>query len=147
LKSIIVDLQVFQSPAWDRGMGKYTLELITEISKIAKKNNLSIDGLLSNRMAKPKGFDDIVKKQLKNIKITTLDLLEDKIGDKEILIHNKSVIDDYISEKFNHQKKKRFQVDLITIESMCSIFFEFSAICALIAAIFASCSRICCSFS
>lgn len=96
-------MQVFQSPAWDRGMGKYTLELITEISKIAKKNNLSIDGLLSNRMAKPKGFDDIVKKQLKNIKITTLDLLEDKIGDKEILIHNKSVIDDYISEKFNHQ--------------------------------------------
>jgi len=106
-QDIIVDLQVFQSPAWDRGMGKYTLELMAELNKIADVSKFRVFGILSSRQESPKELNRIIKERLNKIKIVHLDLLEDSIGDRKVPQHNRRMIDKFIAdnaaENKNHQ--------------------------------------------
>jgi len=106
-QDIIVDLQVFQSPAWDRGMGKYTLELMTELNKMTTNSKFSVFGILSSHQETSKELNRTIKERLGNIKIVHLDLLEDKIGDRKIPKYNRAIIDKFIEDKIISNKTDR----------------------------------------
>lgn len=102
-KTLIVDLQVFQSPAWFRGMGKYTLELLSELSKDKEHYSL-IMGLLSTKCKNPRGMMATVKHRLPNIKMVYLDLAPDNILDPQVRTNNRKIIDDYINGYLTENK-------------------------------------------
>jgi len=106
-QDIIVDLQVFQSPAWDRGMGKYTLELMTELNKMTASSKFRVFGILSSRQETSKELNRTIKERLDKIKIVHLDLLEDKIGDRRVPEHNRFMIDKFIEENTIANKTQR----------------------------------------
>lgn len=96
-RKLIIDLQVFQSPAWDRGIGKFTLELI---SGILDKQNIygwdEVIGIFSNKRVKTKDLRDLINNKFKKMQSVWLDLLPDDIGNKKIVEHNKKIINEYL---------------------------------------------------
>ncbi len=96
---LIVDAQLFQTPAWDRGMGKYSLELLSAlISSNAKTRRWSsIEVLMSSNMDHPKALIGSIENKLQGTHVTLLDFQPNAIYDESIAERNRSVIDAYLS--------------------------------------------------
>ena len=96
---LIIDGQIFQTPAWHRGMGKYSLELLgainTHKSKEFKIDKMTI--ILSKNMEIEPDVVNYLRKRLKNIEIIFLDLMPNEIGNQDISRDNRTIIDEYIS--------------------------------------------------
>lgn len=100
---LVFDGQVFQTPAWHRGMGKYSVELLSAISSVAPPEGWEalIRILLSSRIPSDKDMVSFLKRQLPNAKLEYLDLYPDEIGDKSVAVKNRQVVDEYIRKLTN----------------------------------------------
>ena len=104
-RKLIIDLQIFQSPAWDRGMGKFTLELISAILQDLQGSEWSeVQGIVSSLMGSPDNMENIVEKRLKGLKIIKLNLLPDEIGNDKVLQNNRTVINEYLNSQLRLEK-------------------------------------------
>lgn len=74
MKRLIFDAQIFQTPALDRGMGKYSLELVRSIMKDNEKAHTwkEVVVILSKRMP----VDEGLKKELMSVKHLTIEMLD-----------------------------------------------------------------------
>src|SRR4051812_35179231 len=96
-KVLIIDGQIFQTPAWHRGMGKYSMELIASLQKIKKEEGWDeISLILSSAIKDEEGAVPEIKSKLAGVKINYLELLPKKYGDRVVVAHNRKVVDSYI---------------------------------------------------
>ncbi|SDJ35086.1 Glycosyl transferases group 1 [Frankineae bacterium MT45] len=89
----VVDGQVLQTGARHRGMGLYALELLSALDQSGQSR---IEVLLSS------AFDDSEAREslairVPGARVDTLDLRADTPGDAGALLHNRRVLDDYLS--------------------------------------------------
>jgi glycosyltransferase involved in cell wall biosynthesis len=97
-RKLIVDAQVFQTPAKDRGMGKYSLELLSYLEQLAlKKKWSSTELLFSNKLENEQAIKKEIKKKIKNAKFTSLPLLPNTPGNSKIPTTNRKIIDRHIA--------------------------------------------------
>lgn len=103
-KRLIIDVQVFQTPAWDRGMGKFTMELISALysSKAAGATWQSVEIILSSKKKLPERAAKELDSRLPGIKKTYLDLEIDVDVSKyeRAREHNRQTIDKYLQEEY-----------------------------------------------
>lgn len=95
-RKLIVDGQIFQTPAWSRGMGKYSMELVAQLSRTAGKGQWgSIELILSRHLPTPDGLHAAL--QGKAVEITKLDLRPNEPDTTPVVEHNRQVIDTHVS--------------------------------------------------
>lgn len=97
-KVLVIDGQLFQTPAWHRGMGKYSLELMAAVSK-QEKTQLNIEVILSKKLPANKEMLSQIKQKIPNAKINFLNLRPNEIGNQKIVTHNRKVIDKFLGNK------------------------------------------------
>lgn len=96
-RRLIVDGQIFQTPAWHRGMGKYSLDFLK--ASAARDEYSSIELVVSSEVKSDVNFLKTFKKELPAVTITELDLAPNEIGNPEIAPRNRKVIDRFIEEQ------------------------------------------------
>ncbi len=101
MSHLIFDAQVFQTPAWHRGMGKYSLELIRSMVKGNKKSQAwdNITIVLSDKLAiDDKLFADL--ESLPKVTVVRLDMVaNDILNPTESAAYNRQSIDHFIAEQ------------------------------------------------
>jgi glycosyltransferase involved in cell wall biosynthesis len=100
-KILLVDAQVFQTPAWHRGMGKYSYELIKELAGVVQ-NGTHWDGIeliFTNNMPVNK---EVLKKinEIKNIETVELSLKTNEFDNRPVALNNQKVLDEYIENRY-----------------------------------------------
>ena len=89
-KSLAIDGQVFQTPAWHRGMGKYSYELISAICDLNKKNNHwdSLKLVLSNRLKLDEDAKQILN-SIPRLEVVYLDLKPNEFDNRPVASFNR----------------------------------------------------------
>lgn len=95
---IYIDCQFFQTPAWDRGMGKYTHSLLNAAASELGVNS-RIFLIFSKNMPADTVMLDTVKKSVPSSEIAELDLrTTEKINYQSAATHNKKILEDFIGK-------------------------------------------------
>jgi hypothetical protein len=110
---LVVDGQVFQTPAWHRGMGKYSLQLLTALS-VAGPDAPALQLVLSNHAPADDQMLDAVRRAVPAARIAALDLLPDQPDYAGVLAHNRGVLDAHLAA----QQRAGGQVDFLQLSTM-----------------------------
>jgi hypothetical protein len=111
----IIDGQVFQTAAWHRGMGKYSVELLAALQQLDSQDDWSsLQVVLSKRVTSEPDMLLLLAERLPKIKIVQLDLLPDEIGNPAVPEHNRRVIDAYVRS----QQTVEVAVDFLILSVM-----------------------------
>jgi len=94
---LIIDGQVFQTPAWDRGMGKYSIELISSLYSLFNEHDSDRIIILMSNKVESRTALKALKDKMPNVEIVFLSLLPNSLNNDNIPNINRKVIDDYIS--------------------------------------------------
>lgn len=100
MKQLVVDAQIFHTPAFHRGMGKYSLELLKALIALNKKTHTwsKVQLLLSSELPLEDEVLSTIQKILPEADIARLPLQKDRIYDaKSIMEANRKVIDRHIA--------------------------------------------------
>lgn len=99
--NLVIDAQILQTPARDRGMGQY---LVSVIKALASKDKQSIDLILS-ASKKLENFDVDILKEFNNINVFYLPLVcrAEQKDTQKALDHNRNIIDDWCNEQQKNQ--------------------------------------------
>lgn len=99
-KKLIVDGQIFQTPALFRGMGKYSIELLTALNnKNSREKRWSgIEIIFSNRLRVGDELDKVLKNELKDFEQTFLPLKRNEFDTELVRQKNSRVINKYIDK-------------------------------------------------
>ncbi len=101
MKRLLVDCQVFHTPAVHRGMGKYSLELLAALKQL---NQMSaqwdeIELLFSSKMPLEQEIEDLVTSYVAGAQVTKLRLKKDVIYSAQTVMQsNRKVIDAYVGK-------------------------------------------------
>jgi glycosyltransferase involved in cell wall biosynthesis len=96
-RKLIIDGQIFQTPAWHRGMGKYSLELVKVLSQLEGTASWSsIDILLSEHLKSEKSMLSELRSRAPNANIIMLDLSPNDFRNKKVAAHNQKTVDRYL---------------------------------------------------
>lgn len=114
-RRLIIDGQIFQTPAWHRGMGKYSFDLLRSATPLALKSGWKeVEIILSKRLKSDPDVLHQLKDKLPNATIAYLDLLPNEIGNEKITKHNRHIIDRYIQTK----RPDNSQIDFLIMSIM-----------------------------
>lgn len=126
-RKLIIDAQLFHTPAWHRGMGKYSTELIAAVNYLNSQKKCwdSIELILSSRIPMEPGVLSTIKKQTKLSKVVRLDLSRDEITNAvAVMERNRRSIDNYIGSIL--AKGSTTKIDFLILSPMqggvCSVF-------------------------
>lgn len=102
---MLIDCQVFQTPAWDRGMGKYSLYLLREMynTGVVKKGSTKL--LFNSRLETSDDVRNAVKEACPGVELAFIDLLVPKVN--KIMrqkSHNEVILSEYIDNLDTHRK-------------------------------------------
>ncbi|MGB4759536.1 MAG: glycosyltransferase [Candidatus Saccharimonadales bacterium] len=101
MKQLIVDAQIFHTPAFHRGMGKYSLELLSALIKLNKKTHTwsKVQLILSSELPLEDEVFSTIKKLLPEASIAKLPLQKDRIYDANSIMElNRKIIDQHIAK-------------------------------------------------
>src|SRR5487761_1516307 len=106
-RHLIIDAQIFQTPAWHRGMGKYSLNLLTALCETNKFKNIwvSIDILLSGQNEINEEQTSELKKLLPGTNIVMLELHPNDFRDSTINSKNRFAVDKYVESQATPNKE------------------------------------------
>lgn len=102
MRLLIVDAQVFHTPALHRGMGKYSLELLEAVMAVngQEKRWDAVELLVSSKMPLPEEAESLLTRKAKGATVTKLPLQEDMIySARQVMEANRQIIDRYIKQK------------------------------------------------
>lgn len=113
---LVIDCQILQTPAYDRGMGKYTLSLLASFAKQDTRYN-EIRLLLNENLIIDRSRIDAIKNATGITKVVLLDLPVDISTDiNEKYQTSKDVISRYIANLTN-----KHDVDFYNISFFCRL--------------------------
>src|SRR4051812_48218975 len=97
---LVVDAQIFQTPAWDRGMGKYSIELLSALDKLIgqKKYWSGLEIILSHKIKFQSNVMDEIRHRLPGATITFLNLESNHYNNVIIAQKNRRFVDDHIKK-------------------------------------------------
>lgn len=100
-RRLFFDGQVFQTPAWHRGMGKYSLELIVALNTLNTKLGYwdSIDLILSSQLDTEKSFFKSIEERAPEVRITKLQLERNEYDNRPVASRNRRVIDEFFASQ------------------------------------------------
>jgi glycosyltransferase involved in cell wall biosynthesis len=117
-RKLVIDAQIFQTPAWHRGMGKYSMEFITSLDK--DEWDL-VEVILSDKLP----MDDEMLSELKSknpkIKITLLNLLPNGRYYKQISNKNRAEVESHLSKSHGEESIDYLIISLMQRE-ICPVF-------------------------
>ncbi len=119
---LIVDCQVFQSGAKDRGMGKYTYELLNHLGVVANQNFSEVIFLFNSSLDVNENVEKMLTKQFINGKIEHLhlDLANNLVDTGKVLKKNKNILNRYIvKSKF---VKPKYLIPSLFLYEICPAF-------------------------
>ena len=116
-RRLCFDGQVFQTPAWHRGMGKYSLELIVALNNLNKQMKYwdSIEVLLSSQLTTEESVYLAFKDKAPEVGITKLRLERNEYDNRPVAARNRVVIDEFLNSSPTHAK---LEVDYIILSLM-----------------------------
>lgn len=95
--TLLIDCQIFQTAAWDRGMGKYSLDLLTTLTYTTSSSYKEVILLFSDNLSRNQKMLDVVSSALPSSTIIWLDLEQcDKGPVGKTMDKNKKCLDRYI---------------------------------------------------
>ncbi len=126
-RRLIIDGQVFQTPAWHRGMGKYSAELIAVLEKLNGQNEHwdAIEIMLSSKITLAEDVIKTLEAKMENPRFTYVDLKRDEITNAQgVMRYNRKSINKYIDTILEEQPES--QIDFLVLSPMqggiCSVF-------------------------
>ncbi|HSX00433.1 MAG TPA: glycosyltransferase [Patescibacteria group bacterium] len=99
MRRLVVDAQVFHTPAFHRGMGKYSVELLAALTKYVgqHKDWASIEIVMSSKMPLDQEVQDVLQTAIPSATITRLALKRDLVrSTRSIMRYNRTAIDAHI---------------------------------------------------
>lgn len=100
MRVLLVDGQVFHSPAFHRGMGKYSLELLGALEQLNRQGKTwdRVEVILSSRFADDPAVTDAITARLVGGRIVKLDLKPDYVPKYHTLAaYNRVVVDAHVN--------------------------------------------------
>lgn len=97
-RKLIIDGQIFQTPALHRGMGKYSFDLISQIARQSREEWSDINLILSKKVSTDPELITKLSTFGPKLAISELDLLPSEDDFYKIAKHNKKIVDKYISD-------------------------------------------------
>ncbi len=100
-RKLVVDGQIFQTPAWHRGMGKYSLALISQLNQLdPKAEEVSIDLILSKQLSADPSLVSELQHKITDVNLVWLDLLANETDSNKVTRHNRQVVDSYLESAY-----------------------------------------------
>lgn len=124
---LVIDCQVFQTAAWHRGMGKYSLNLLSALFKNPHKNQFSYIKLIFNKnLNLEKQPQATLEKICKGAEFVWLDLaVVEKKKIKDFQAVNKQIIQTYLENTFSDGETINFLLLCLFLgETTCIVFPE-----------------------
>jgi glycosyltransferase involved in cell wall biosynthesis len=121
--TLYIDCQFFQTPAWNRGMGRYTLSLLSSCfgDKAGGSQNLVL--IFSKYLPRSPDMLAVVEATFPSAKIVELDLkTTEKQPYKTAAYYNRVVLDDFIAKSPGGTKAAQFFIPSLFQEPATSIF-------------------------
>lgn len=121
---LIIDGQVFQTPAWHRGMGKYSFNLLDALFKSKQRKNYSkIIILLNENLSLEDDCEKKLKKIATNVEFTYVNLEVSKNKKiVEVQPVNKKILQNYIDANFKDVTIDFLVLCLFLGETTCIVF-------------------------
>lgn len=113
-RALVIDGQIFQTPAWHRGMGKYSLELLAALGNAKHEQWESIHVLLSKKITENSEIKTLLKEKLPDAHIEWLPLLPNNFRNPKIVEKNRKLVDTYLETKFS----KNITIDFLVLSMM-----------------------------
>lgn len=124
-KTLFIDGQVFQSAAWDRGMGKYSIELVKYLLVDPEYSYQSTYIIFTNQMPLDNEVKQVLKKSAPNVKylFINLEVPEDpSTADiKKMQSANEMLLNTVLDEYADPQERDYLIMSLF-IDQVCSVF-------------------------
>jgi glycosyltransferase involved in cell wall biosynthesis len=125
-KSLFIDGQVFQSAAWDRGMGKYSISLLKYLTSNKSSEYKDLFIIFTKNLSLPKEAEKQIKQASANAKFIYADL---KVPDdpsqfdvSKMRDDNRSTIDEVITKFSPADNQVNFLILSLFIDQVCSTF-------------------------
>lgn len=117
-RNLIIDGQVFQTPAWHRGMGKYSLELVSAVDKLNSEIHVwrKVVLILSNKFSTEDSFIEKLSIKAPNIEIVSLGLNPNEYDNRMAANKNRKVINTYIESICSDKQEE--QIDFLVLSLM-----------------------------
>jgi glycosyltransferase involved in cell wall biosynthesis len=120
---IYIDAQVFQTAAWHRGMGKYSLVLLMDVIPLAKKND-RLTLLFNANLTIPDAIQEYLK-SLKNVEFAHLNLAvpkepRDEFNIQPVRLKNKQILNEYFNQ--TNVSSPTFFILALYLDEVCSVF-------------------------
>jgi len=118
MSKLLIDAQVFHTPAFHRGMGKYSLELLTQLVKANRKSRQwdTIEAVVSSHLDLTDEAIEALSASVGPDNITKLNLRRDLIHDaKHVSIDNRKILDEYITSIVEDNKET---IDFLILSPM-----------------------------
>lgn len=126
-RRLLIDAQVFHTPAFHRGMGKYSIELIKAVitQNSREKQWDVIELVLSDNLPLEAAAQQMLQEQLRGAAPVKLGLKKDGIFDApQIMAYNRRLLDQHIAEL--HRSDPSQEIDFLILSPLqggiCSVF-------------------------
>jgi glycosyltransferase involved in cell wall biosynthesis len=117
-RSLIIDGQVFQTPAWHRGMGKYSLELVNALNELNTRTQYwhEIEVILSHKLPTEPSVRAAFKQRMPGVKITVLQLAPNEYDNRSVATRNRKVVDKFVAGRI--QENSLQTIDFLILSLM-----------------------------
>lgn len=110
-RHLVIDGQIFQTLAWHRGMGKYSLELLKATLGLGEaKGWQSMEIILSNHLPEESSMLRELQQKLPKARITYLGLKPNDVGNGDIVEHNRLLVNSHLNAHKTNDSKTDFLV-------------------------------------
>ena len=121
---LVIDGQIFQTHALDRGMGRYSLYLIKSIAQNSSYGNIEI--ILNNKLKNHIKIKELLLKEIPGIIVSIIKLeTADTCDIDRALAENTKVIEFFFTKKFSKDKKLQFLILSPFQEPLVPVFPKF----------------------
>jgi glycosyltransferase involved in cell wall biosynthesis len=114
---LVVDSQIFQTPAWDRGMGKYSLELLTALDNLNNqlKKWSSIELILSKKLHTKESVINEIKNRVPSATLSHLDLNPNYYDNLVVARRNRQMINHHIKKIQSGNSEARIDYIILSL--------------------------------
>lgn len=124
---LIIDCQIFQTFSWQRGMGKYSIELLRSVLTHDVLQETDIKLLFNQNSDQNDEAEAILRQIAPTAEFVNLGLLTPKEPREEYSIEpirhkNKRILDKYIEQSFSKTTPLSFLILSLYLDEVCSVF-------------------------